>query len=125
MPRTGASASTSIIPALGFEPALRFTGLLEGTLTGPVIDDLLAVLREALSNVARHAAARSVTVDTTVAEGQLILQVSDDGRGIGPTDRRSGLANMRRRAEAHDGRLRIADGNQSGTVLTWSVRTGT
>ena len=44
---------------------------------------------------------------------------------MGHTDRYSGLANMRRRAEAHGGTLQIANGNPSGTVLTWNVRTGT
>jgi signal transduction histidine kinase len=110
-----------LTPVLGFEPAVQFSGVLEGTVPGPVVEDALAVLREALTNVARHAAARSALVELTAADGRLELRVSDDGRGIGPTRRRSGLANLRRRAEAHRGGFEVTQGRLSGTVLAWRV----
>jgi signal transduction histidine kinase len=115
---------SEVSPALGFEPGVRFSGLLEDTLPGRLVEDLLAVLREALTNVARHAGARTADVDITAARGRLVLAVSDDGRGMGSTTRASGLANMRRRAEAHGGGFDVAAARPAGTRLTWWVPTG-
>jgi signal transduction histidine kinase len=112
---------TELTPALGFAPALRLSGPLEDTLSEAIAEDLLAVLREALTNIARHADAHSADVDVTATGGQLTLRVGDDGRGMGPTQRRSGLANMRRRAEAHRGTLDVTPRAPSGTVVAWSV----
>ncbi|MBW0118578.1 sensor histidine kinase, partial [Pseudonocardia abyssalis] len=100
---------------------VRFGGLLD-TLPDEVVEDLLAVLREALSNVARHARARSSEVEVTAEAGRLCLEVRDDGVGVGDTGRCSGLANMRRRAERHGGTLTVTPGRPSGTRLCWTVR---
>jgi signal transduction histidine kinase len=110
-----------LTPVLGFEPGLQLSGVLEGTVPAPVVEDLLAVLREALTNVARHAAADSVDVSVNAGSGRLVLEVRDDGRGMGAATRRSGLANLRRRAEAHGGTLEILPRQPSGTGLCWSV----
>jgi signal transduction histidine kinase len=115
------SVLAEVSPVLGFDPGLQLGGVLEGTLADEVVEDLLAVLREALTNVGRHAEARSADVAVTVADGRLVLRVRDDGRGMGTTTRRSGLANLRRRAEAHGGSLELAGGQPSGTVLSWTV----
>lgn len=114
---------TDATHGLGFEPAVRFTGLLEDALAGDLVDDLLAVLREALTNIARHAHARSAEVDITTGDGRLILDVRDDGVGIDSTARSSGLANMQRRAEHHGGTLTIQRRDPTGTWLSWSVPT--
>ena len=53
---------TEVTPALGFAPAVRFSGLLDG-LPDQTAEDLLAVLREALTNIARHAHAHTADVD--------------------------------------------------------------
>jgi signal transduction histidine kinase len=100
---------------------VRFTGLLEDALTDVVVEDLLAVLREALTNVARHAHARSAEVDITTHSDRLTLDVHDDGVGISPTAHPSGLANMRRRAERHGGTLIVERRDPSGTWLSWSI----
>jgi signal transduction histidine kinase len=113
---------TEVTPALGFEPAVRFAGLID-TVPVDVGDDLLAVLREALTNAARHARATVVDVELTAADGRLTLDVRDDGGGIGKTTRRSGLANLRHRAEHHGGTLAV-DSGSGGTRLTWSVPLG-
>ena len=105
---------------LGFDPALRFSGLLD-TLPDDLTEDLEAVLREALSNIARHAHARTVEVDLTATPDRITLQVSDDGSGLGPTTRRSGLANLRRRAQRHGGTLTLTARQPCGTRLTWSI----
>jgi len=105
---------------LGFHPALRFSGLLD-TLPDTLTEDLEAVLREALTNIARHAHARTVEVDLTATPDRITLQVSDDGVGLGPTTRRSGLANLRRRAERHGGTLTLTTRQPRGTRLTWAI----
>ncbi len=109
--------------ALGFGPGLRFSGLLED-LPADLVDDLLAVLREALTNVAKHAGASRVEVDLQAGDGRLTLQVTDDGRGIDDTGRRSGLANLRRRAENRGGEFTLASTQPHGTRLSWSVPVG-
>ena len=109
--------------ALGFDPGLRFSGLLED-LPADLVDDLLAVLREALTNVAKHAGASGVDVDVQAGDGRLTLHVTDDGRGIDDTGRRSGLANLRRRAENRNGEFSLAPAQPHGTRLSWSVPIG-
>jgi signal transduction histidine kinase len=107
---------TDVAPALGFTPSIRFSGPLQAT----VPDELVAVLREALSNVARHARARSTQVDITV-HAQLTLVVVDDGIGFRPGTRRSGLVNLQTRAERHQGTLNVATNAPAGTRLSWSA----
>jgi signal transduction histidine kinase len=109
-----------VTPALGFGPALRFNGAFEDVVPEAVVEDLTAVLREALSNIARHARARSVVINITTGE-QVTLEVADDGTGIGTTTRRSGLANLRRRAENHGGTLTLTPRHPAGTCVTWSI----
>jgi len=105
---------------LGFAPSMQFDGLVDTTVGDHAGEQLLAVLREALSNVARHAHASTVSVRVS-ARGRLVLQVSDDGVGMAAaSQRRSGLANMAARAELLGGELTITDG-QPGTVLRWEV----
>jgi signal transduction histidine kinase len=112
---------TEVTPALGFAPGIRFAGLLEDAVPDEVTDDLVAVLREALSNVARHARARSAEVDITANPDRLTLDVCDDGVGVTPTTRLSGLANLRQRAERHGGSLTLAPRDGAGTWLSWSI----
>jgi signal transduction histidine kinase len=78
------------------------------------------VLREALTNAARHAHATVVDVELSATDDRLTLDVRDDGGGMGETTRRSGLANLRHRAERHGGTLAV-DSGSDGTRLTWSV----
>ncbi|MFC5994988.1 GAF domain-containing protein [Pseudonocardia hispaniensis] len=114
---------TDLTEVLGFEPTLRFSGLLEDTVDADVAEDLIAVLREALSNVARHAGARSAEIDIAAGADRLTLDVRDDGVGIGAETRRSGLANLRQRAERRGGTLSLDRREPSGTHLCWSIPT--
>ncbi|GIF73846.1 GAF domain-containing sensor histidine kinase [Asanoa siamensis] len=110
-------------PALGFEPGVRFAGVVESEVPPDLVDDLEAVLGEALTNVARHAGARSVDVSLAVASDEVTLEVRDDGRGLGETTRRSGLANLRARAERRGGTLSVSVAAPGGTLLRWSAPT--
>ena len=113
---------TEVTPALGFAPAVRFSGLLDG-LPDQTAEDLLAVLREALTNIARHAHAHTADVDLRGRPQWLTLDIRDDGTGLGDTTRRSGLANLRHRAQHHGGTLTLTPRDPTGTWLSWSIPT--
>jgi signal transduction histidine kinase len=112
---------TDLAAALGFEPSVRFAGVFENVFPDAVQQDLLAALREALTNIGRHADAATATVAVTATSARLSLTVTDDGVGIGLSTRRSGLANLRRRAEQHGGSLTVTALEPHGTRLTWSI----
>lgn len=109
---------------LGFAPSVRLDGLLDITVADDIAEHVLAVLQEALSNVARHARAHRVNVSVDVAE-ELVLRVEDDGVGINGgtatvTDQRGGLRNMHDRARSLGGSFEIASSGE-GTALGWRV----
>jgi signal transduction histidine kinase len=105
---------------LGFPPALELRGRLEDDVPTEVGDHLLRALREALSNAARHSGASKVEVEVRAAE-ELSLTVRDNGSGIKPGGRRSGLANLEERAVGLGGSLRVGPATGGGTELDWRV----
>jgi signal transduction histidine kinase len=105
----------------GLDPTVRVGAVPEDALAPDLVEDLLAVLREALTNVVRHAGASSVQVAVAVEEEWLTLVVTDDGVGAGSATRSSGLANLRRRAERRHGRFTLEDRDPRGSELRWSV----
>jgi len=109
--------------ALGYKPSCDIVGPVDSAVIEPIRGHLLLCVREALSNVARHAHASSVQVEVMVNAGQLTLQVVDDGVGYAPAPGHvsSGLDNMLVRAESLGGRFSIARGQDSGTVTVWAV----
>jgi signal transduction histidine kinase len=107
---------------LGYEPNLAFDGPLDTVVDEALAADLQATLREALSNVARHAGAGRVEVAVRAVGGALRLTVTDDGRGPGPGRVGGrGVANMCERAERHDGSLVVEQAPGGGTRLIWTV----
>ncbi|MDQ1733661.1 MAG: hypothetical protein QOK10_3820 [Pseudonocardiales bacterium] len=106
--------------SIGFEPQIRFSGPVDSVVDDDVLEDLVAVLREALANVARHAEASHSEVSVTVNAGEITLEVSDDGRGV-DSERRSGLANLQARAETHGGTLLLIAPRDEGTRLIWTI----
>lgn len=117
-----AAVTTQAARVLGFAPQLRLDGPIESTVSDEVRAELVATLREALGNVARHARARSVVVELTSDE-QVTLCVRDDGVGLGDPSSGGGhgLVNLRARAERLGGRCTVADHPDGGVLLTWSV----
>jgi len=80
------------------------------------------VVREALSNTARHAAASGVLVQLRASATQVTVEVADDGRGMGDPARRSGLENLRSRAARRGGRMAVDEPPPDrGTRVLWSV----
>lgn len=121
--------NTAAVP-LGFRPTHRFVGAVDsavGELTGK---NLIAALREALSNTFRHARASRIHI-TLDANAELPdgtpavrLSVADDGVGIPEGGRRSGLRNLRRRAESLGGSSEVGPGlgeNGAGTTVLWQA----
>ncbi|HET6740955.1 MAG TPA: GAF domain-containing sensor histidine kinase [Kribbella sp.] len=108
---------------LGFRPHLTCTGPVDTAVPTAVRPQILAAVRESLSNVVRHAQATQVTVEVTVGSGLVVARVSDDGVGIGTTTRRSGLRNLSDRAEALGGTVRISDNDPHGTVVELTAPT--
>ncbi len=110
--------------SLGFEPRVALEGPLDSAVPDPMRPEVLATLREALTNVVRHAHAShaDVLIRADVLHRVFELHVTDNGVGI-PADppRRSGLTNMTERANRLGGALSIDPGQQGGTVLIWQV----
>jgi signal transduction histidine kinase len=80
-----------------------------------------AVVAEAVSNAVRHSGAARLTIEVAVAD-ELSIEVRDNGHGIPPhNQRRSGLANMRRRAEQVGGTSRITSPPEGGTLVHWTA----
>jgi signal transduction histidine kinase len=126
-----------LAPMLGFEPQVTFTGSVDVLITDEVLEELEAVMREALSNVARHAEATQTQVSVVAGNGELRVEILDDGVGLSGTTRRSGLSNLRQRAERRGGRFEIVSpvrnvapagpgsrGNatvRGGTLIRWII----
>ncbi|MGW7517534.1 GAF domain-containing protein [Streptomyces sp. NPDC054796] len=107
--------------ALGFTPSLRMEGRVDTDIPEETADQVLAVLVEALSNVARHAHARRADVTLTV-DAHIVLTVTDDGVGVGESvPRTGGLANMRSRAELLGGTLEITPARLPGEHMDGAV----
>lgn len=102
-------------------PRIRFSGPMDTLVSADLLEDLRAVLRESLTNAARHAEPNTVEVDLAVADGWLTLDVVDDGIGIGSSDRSSGLSNMAHRAHRRSGSFSASPGADKGTRLQWKV----
>ena len=110
--------------SLGHDPTLRFGGPVGTAVPEVVAEHLLAVLREALSNVARHAYATATTIDLTVTSN-ILLRVADNGVGrAGPPPDTRGLRDMRQRAEAISGGVDLTTREGSGFCVQWWAPVG-
>ncbi|OLZ68900.1 histidine kinase [Streptomyces sp. IMTB 2501] len=108
-------------PVLGFAPSMRMEGLVDTDVPPEIADHVVAVLTEALTNIARHAHADRAQVVLTTDGREVRLKVSDSGVGIPSGGRRSGLLNMAERAERLGGRFKVTSPAGGGAALEWWV----
>ncbi len=100
------------LPALALPPEVRH--------------NIFLIVKEALTNALKHAAAAEVRVQTKAAGRTLEILVEDNGKGYSPADRpvpekRNGLGNMRQRAETIGGKLELHSVAGSGTSVRLTV----
>ncbi|HET6874720.1 MAG TPA: PAS domain S-box protein [Acidimicrobiales bacterium] len=107
---------------LGFRPRLAFRGPVHSVVSGETSAQVLAALRDALANVGRHAKASAVDIAVSVAEGSVVLTVSDDGvPGGEDPEATNGLTDLIDRAAAVGGQCTVTPRSPSGTLIRWSV----
>ena len=121
------SLCTEARRSLGFDPEVRFAGPVDAV-AGGLAGEALAALREALSNVARHARASRVSVSVSAADGHLAVVVADDGVGLAPRAGAGvvrgggrGLPNLAERAQVLGGSFSVERRPEGETLLEWRV----
>jgi signal transduction histidine kinase len=85
---------------------------------------LFRIAQEALNNAAKHASPARITMSLEERSGQLVLTITDDGKGFDPAAAprgRWGMTTMRERAEAAGGRLEVSSMPGTGTTVTAAV----
>jgi signal transduction histidine kinase len=113
---------------VGFEVAVMFDGPVDSAISVEILEHLLATLREALTNVGKHAHATRASVLVAVDEMTCCLIITDDGVGLSGAAAAAegvhGLPNLRCRAEKLHGTLCVGGAPEGGTALTWKVPLG-
>ena len=112
-----------LTPSLGSRPEVVFDGPIDNAIPQHIADHLLAVLRESLTNAAKHAQATKFEVTLSVSS-EAILEVADNGKGIKlPLESGAGLglSNLRDRAEELGGTFEIQSAQGGGTRVIWCV----
>lgn len=107
---------------LGFTPSVRFTGTVDSLVNERTTDDLVAALRETLTNAVKHSDASQIEVLVSIEGENVVLVVTDNGIGMPETGRRSGVRNIMARAADAGGSCVVERVDESGgTRVTWSV----
>jgi signal transduction histidine kinase len=112
----------SLRPVLGFTPSLELNGPIDTLVGARLAGHVMPVLREALTNVAKHAHASAVRVMLAVSDGWLTVEVVDDGVGM-PERRDSGYGttNLARRASEVGGEVVMGGRDEGGSFVRWSA----
>jgi signal transduction histidine kinase len=119
--------AAEVRPLLGFDAHMGFVGPVEAAIPDELVDDVVAVVREGLTNVARHARATHASVEVCASGAEVSVELTDDGVGVGSTDGPGGLANLRRRAELLGGSFQVISplserhDRGGGTSLRWAI----
>jgi signal transduction histidine kinase len=103
---------------LSSTPSVSFTGAVDVLVRNGLADDVVAVARESLTNVVKHSRAKHASLHVSIVGDDVVLEVTDDGVGMGGSSRRSGLANIERRAVDRGGRFELRS-DSHGTRLRW------
>jgi signal transduction histidine kinase len=109
---------------IGFEVNVSFVGPVDVAVPYDVAENILATIREAVSNIGRHAAATRANVKLSVNSESCRLDIVDNGKGFDATKQfveGLGLSNLRHRAEKFNGLLLIDSSSSNGTALSWQV----
>ncbi len=115
--------TSELAPMLGARPEVSFAGPIDNAVSQRIADNLLAVLREALTNAGKHAKATHYRVTLAVTD-EVTLEVIDNGVGFNhslKSDQGLGLANLRSRAERLHGTFDVTPVDLGGTRVTWRV----
>jgi signal transduction histidine kinase len=114
--------ANELASSLGARPEVSFAGEVDNRVPQQTADHLLAVVREALTNAAKHAQANRFIVRLSVGD-DAVLEVLDNGVGIDPSAQTNGLGltNLRNRAEKLKGTCEFRSGDDGGTKVTWRV----
>lgn len=115
--------ASTLAPGLPRSPTVTFAGPVDLVVTAGLADDVIAVTREALSNVIKHAKAQHASVSLSVNQGSVSLEITDDGCGARGAERRSGVANLEQRARRRNGAFTF-ESDATGTRVRWIVPLG-
>ncbi|MDP3950647.1 GAF domain-containing sensor histidine kinase [Microbacterium sp.] len=107
--------------ALEETPRFTSSGPVDHYVTEEIASEVLAVVRELMSNVAQHAQASHCTVGISLTGDNLAVTVEDDGLGIDAPSRRSGLGNLTERAQRLGGTFHITNATPRGTIARWQI----
>ena len=112
--------ANELAPGLPATPSVNFSGPVDLVVIDDLAEDVVAVTREALVNVIKHADARSTSVSLAVVDNTVILEIVDDGKGADGSQRRSGIANLEHRARSRGGEFSF-DSTDKGSRVRWRV----
>ena len=112
--------ANEVAPRLARTPNVSFSGPVDLVITGDLADDVIAVVREALMNIVKHASADNSSVELAVTDDEVQLRITDDGNGARGSTRRSGVANLEQRAHQRGGSMTFTS-TDAGTRLSWIV----
>lgn len=112
---------SDVAPMLTGAPSVTFAGAVDVLVPEEFGDDIVAVVRESLTNVGRHAEASNTEVRVVIEEGHVTVRVEDDGKGVQGSTRASGTANLAARAAARGGHYSLDGRDGGGTSMTWRV----
>jgi signal transduction histidine kinase len=112
---------SEVSPLFSSPPRVKFTGPIDLLVSDELADNLVAVVREALTNVGKHAHASETVVSVAATDEDVVVDVIDDGVGVSEGHRTSGIGNLRTRAQHWGGEFTVRAREGGGTALRWKA----